>query len=301
MLVSGDEWTMLRGMYRFLGLLAALALSACSPLRTFNALVPKDPGVPRVAKDQAFGPGSRGRLDLYAPAGAKGPLPVIVFFYGGSWKEGDKESYGWVARALAAQGFLVAVPDYRLVPAVRFPTFLEDGAAAVKWVRANAGRFGGDPERIVLSGHSAGAYNAAMLALDPRWLGADRSAVRGWIGIAGPYSFLPLDVEVTRNAFGRAADLPATQPINFASADDPASLLLVAGKDTLVGPRSSDELQAALRRAGAPVETRVYPNVDHSGILAAVARPFRGQAPVLPDVAAFARQVTQAEAVRPAR
>ena len=289
-------------MYRFLCLLLAFAVSACSPLRTFNALVPKDPGVALVAKDQAFGPGQRRRLDLYAPAGAKGPLPVIVFFYGGSWKEGDKESYGWVARALAAKGFLVAVPDYRLVPEVRFPSFLEDGAAAVKWVRTNAGRFGGDPDRIVLSGHSAGAYNAAMLALDKRWLGADRSAVRGWMGIAGPYSFLPLDVEVTRNAFGRATDLPATQPVNFASSDDPPSMLLVAGKDTLVGPRSSNELEAALTQARVPVEKRLYANVDHTGILAALAKPFRGSAPVLRDLAAFAKQVTGSEAaLRPAR
>ena len=280
-------------MYRLLAALLALLLSACSPLRAFDAVVPKDSGGARVAKDQAFAQGPRGRLDLSAPVRRTGPLPVIVFFYGGSWKEGDKESYGWAARALAAQGFLVAVPDYRLVPEVRFPAFLEDGAAAVKWVRANAARFGGDPDRIVLSGHSAGAYNAAMLALDPRWLGSDRSAVRGWIGIAGPYSFLPLDVAVTRNAFGQAPDLPATQPISFASADDPPTLLMVAAQDTLVGPRSSEELGSALRGVSAPVETKVYDKVDHSGILAALALPFRARAPVLQDAAEFARRVTR--------
>src|SRR3546814_8631076 len=102
-----------------------------------------------------------------------------------------------LGRAFAAQGFVVAVPDYRLVPKVRFPAFVEDSAAAVKWVRAHIARFGGDPDRIVLAGHSAGAYNAAMLAVDPQWLGPDRAAVKGWATLAGPYEFLPLDTRRT--------------------------------------------------------------------------------------------------------
>ena len=128
---------------------------------------------------------SRGRRSTsYAPvrrsAGVK--LPVIVFFYGGSWSSGTKDGYGFAGRALAAQGFVVAVPDYRLVPAVRFPAFLEDGAAAVRWVRAHAADFGGDGERIVLAGHSAGAYNAAMLGARRAMAGGGlrrRARVRG--------------------------------------------------------------------------------------------------------------------------
>ena len=180
------------GMRRFALSFAAL-LAGCSPLKSFNAVLPKDGGSRLVGRDLAFASGERGRLDLYAPKGtaAGAKLPVIVFFYGGSWSSGDKDGYGFVGRALAAQGFLVAVPDYRLVPEVRFPGFVEDGAAAVKWVRANAARYGGDPDRLVLAGHSAGAYNAAMLALDEKWLGADRAAVKGFAGLAGPYDFLP--------------------------------------------------------------------------------------------------------------
>jgi acetyl esterase/lipase len=160
-----------------------LALASCSPLHTFNALVPKDGAAALVAKDQAFASGPRRKLDLYAPKrrSADARLPVIVFFYGGSWSSGDKKGYGFAGRALAAQGFLVAIPDYRLVPEVRFPGFIEDGAAAVRWVRANAARFGGDPDRIVLAGHSAGAYNAAMLSFDPA----------GWARIAAPSGDLP--------------------------------------------------------------------------------------------------------------
>jgi acetyl esterase/lipase len=279
-------------MYRFALPLVAL-VAACSPLRTFDALVPKDRGVERVARDLAFAEGPRRRLDLYAPTGPRaGPLPVIVFFYGGSWNSGVKEGYGFAGRALAAQGFLVAIPDYRLVPEIRFPGFLEDSAAAVRWVRANAARFGGDPDRIVLAGHSAGAYNAAMLSLDPRWLGADRAAVKGFAGLAGPYSFLPLDVDSTRAAFSAAPDLQATQPIRFASAGDPPALLLAGSEDNLVRPAQAAALAAALRQAGASAETRLYPGIGHVGIVTALARPWRGKAPVLADVGEFARRVT---------
>ena len=280
---------------RPLALVALLALSACAPLGAFNTLVPKDAGAGLAAADQAFAPGDRRKLDVYAPtrlaSGSK--LPVIVFFYGGSWSSGTKEGYAFVGRALAARGFIVVIPDYRLLPEVRFPSFLEDGAAAVKWARANAPRFGGDPDSIVLAGHSAGAYNAAMLSLDPLWLGPERGAIRGFVGLAGPYDFLPLD-GITTPIFGNAPDLRATQPVTFAGPGDPPTLLMVAGKDTLVGPRSSERLALLLTQAGEKAEIRTYPEVGHVGILTAIAKPFRGRASVLDDLASFALTVTRA-------
>jgi acetyl esterase/lipase len=270
-------------------------LTACSPLRTFNAVIPKDRGTAQVARDLAFGSDRRQRLDLYRPtaSGAEGRLPIILFLYGGSWSSGEKGGYGFAGRALAARGFLVAVPDYRLVPEVRFPAFLEDNAAALRWVIANATRYGGDPERVVLVGHSAGAYNAAMLALDPRWLGADRRAVRGWVGLAGPYDFLPLDGPITRATFGQASDLLATQPVTFASSDDPATLLLHGAKDRTVLPRNSQRLGTLLAGRGVKARVKLYPEVGHVGIVTAFARPFRGRAPVVEDVADFAHEVAR--------
>jgi acetyl esterase/lipase len=288
-------------MRRYLSPLLLMLAAACSPLNTFNALVPKDPGVSAVARDQAFRPGPRGGLDVYAPRNAQlgARLPIIVFFYGGSWNTGDKDGYAFVGRALAARGFVVAIPDYRLVPEVRFPGFLEDGAAAVRWVRANAHRVGGDPDRIVIAGHSAGAYNAAMLSLDPQWLGADRAAVKGFAGLAGPYDFLPFDSPVTRAAFGQAPDAQATQPVRLASRGDPPALLLVAGQDTLVYPRNSTRLAEALRAAGVPVQVRTYEGIGHVGILTALSRPLRGKATVLRDLADFAARASSQQAVQP--
>ena len=282
------------GRGRVAGAVLGALAAACSPLRTFDALVPKDGGVRVVVRDAAFGPGPRQRVDVYAPRiGGGAARPVIVFLYGGSWNSGTKAGYGFVGRALAARGFVVAIPDYRLVPEVRYPAFLQDNAAAVRWVRANVGRVGGDPDRLVIAGHSAGAYDAAMLATDPRWLGADRRAVRGWIGLAGPYDFLPFDQPVTRAAFGHVADPAETQPVTHAGAGDPPALLATGERDTLVAPRNSDALAARLAAAGVRVERRRYPALGHVGVLTAIARPLRGRAPVLADMAAFAETVTR--------
>jgi acetyl esterase/lipase len=234
-------------------------------------------------------------VDVYAPNGtaAGANLPVIVFIYGGSWASGDKNDYQFLGQALASRGFLVAMPNYRLVPETLFPGFIEDCALGVKWVSENIAAHGGDPSRIVLMGHSAGAYNAIMLALDRRYFrAADPGAIRGFAGLAGPYNFLPLDVASTRNAFGQAPDLNATQPINFARADGPPLLLLWGDRDTTVGRKNIIGMERAAHAAGENIETKVYPRVDHVGIMLALSLPFRGSAPVLDDVTAFARRVT---------
>lgn len=274
--------------------MAALT-AACTPsLGAFNALAPRDSGVRRTARDQAYGEGPRRRLDVYAPAQGDGH-PVIVFIYGGSWASGSKDDYAFAGAALAAQGFVTIIPDYRLVPGVRFPGFIEDCAAAVRWAADHAGEHGGDPSRIVIVGHSAGAYNAMMLALDESYLrnaGVNAGAIRGGVGIAGPYDFLPFDVAATREAFGEAPELQLTQPVHFARDDAPPLLLLWGEADSTVGPRNLRSLTAAVRAAGGAVETETYPGVNHVDIMLALSRPLRGRAPTLADITTFARRVT---------
>ena len=287
-----------RGVTRAVARAVAAALlllaAGCSRLIVFDAIVPKDGGVRMIVDGAPYGEGPRRRIDVYAPRGSPGARrPIIVFFYGGSWQSGTRRGYGFAARALAARGFVVAIPDYRLYPEVRFPGFLEDNAAAVRWVRAHAGEIGGDPDRIVLVGHSAGAYDAAMLAVDPQWLGEDRAAVRGFAGLAGPYDFLPFDDPAATTVFGAWPMPQDTQPIHFATADDPPALLAAGSGDQRVRPANTRAMTARLRAAGVPVEERLYPRIGHVGILIALARPFRGRAPVLDDVAAFARRVTR--------
>jgi acetyl esterase/lipase len=283
---------MKRALYGWLRGTMPLLLGGCTPLGAFNALVPKDGGAQRVASGLPYGEGPRRMLDVYAPPGAK-DRPVIVFFYGGSWNTGERARYSFLGRALAARGFVTVVPDYRLVPEVTYPGFVEDGAAAVRWVRENAKNYGGDGERIVLAGHSAGAYIAAMLAVDGRWLGSDRAAVRGLVGLAGPYDFAPFTVASSQAAFGRWPKPAETQPVTWADASAPPSLLLTGADDTIVRPRNSDALAARLRAAGVAVEVKRYASIGHVGILTAVARPFRGKAPVVDDMATFAQRVTR--------
>jgi len=271
----------------------ALVAAACLPLRAFDTVMPKDSASRLVAADVPYGEGPRRQLDIYAPVAAgKRPLPVIVFIYGGSWANGTREGYHFAARALSAGGFVTFVPDYRLGPEVRFPGFLQDCAAAVRWVRGHAAAYGGDPDRIVLVGHSAGAYNAAMLALDPVYLGRDRAAIRGFAGLAGPYDFLPFDGPVPKNTFGAWPKPDETQPIHYADASAPPVLLLHGDEDGTVWPKNSINLDRKLRSVGASSELKVYHGLGHVGIVTALARPFRGEAPVLADVTAFARKVT---------
>ena len=274
-----------------LGLIAASAamLAACSPISAFATLTPKDAAV-RSAHDVAYGADPRQKLDIYAPPHAQGAVPVAVFFYGGGWNSGRRQDYNWVGKALAAQGFLTIVADYRLYPQVRYPAFLQDGALAVRWTADHAQAYGGDPNRIALIGHSAGAYNAVMLGLDSRYLkaaGVDPARIRAVAGLAGPYDFLPLDGGITTRTFGEAGDLPATQPIRYASAAAPPAFLASGDDDKVVGPHNTRNLAKALRGAGAVVEEKHYPGVDHVKIALALSRPFRGKAAVLADMSAF--------------
>jgi acetyl esterase/lipase len=281
------------------GLLAGLlVLSAtgCSPLGAIDRLTAYDDGAARVAEGLAYGPAARQRLDVYAPTGAAaqdGPRPVVVFVYGGSWASGDRTHYGFLGHALAARGFVTVVADYRLVPEVAYPAFVEDAAAAVRWARANAARFGGDGDRLAVAGHSAGAYNAVMLATDPRYTdpeSPDHLPLEAAVGLAGPYDFLPLDVRVTRRAFASAQNLPATQPVNLVTSDGPPLLLAHGADDGTVRPANSRALAEAARARGREVTLTIYPDTGHAEILLAFTRLFRGEPPVLADVTAFLKR-----------
>lgn len=270
--------------------LAAMGLAACSPLGALNGLdsVASGGGVRQVARDQAFGSDPRQQLDVYAPSRAQN-APVLVFFYGGSWSSGKRQDYQFAARAFAKRGYVVVVPDYRLVPQVRFPGFVQDGASAVRWTRDHIAVLGGDPQRIAVAGHSAGAYIALMLALDPRWLreAGVEGAIRAGISLAGPADFLPFTVGATREAFGASPDPRATQPISFARADAPPLLLLHGDADDTVYPKNSRNLASAIQKAGGRVEEKEYPGLGHVGILISLSKPFRGKASALDDSVAF--------------
>ncbi|HMP46875.1 MAG TPA: alpha/beta hydrolase [Sphingopyxis sp.] len=251
-----------------------------------------------LAAGEPYGKGARQALDIWVPVNATEAdrLPVVVFFYGGGWNSGARGDYGFAGRALAAQGFVVVIPDYRLHPEAHWPDFLEDGAAAVAWTRRHIAGFAGDSDRIALMGHSAGAYIAAMLALDPTWLrgaGSDPAILRGVAGLAGPYDFLPMGKGGSADkAMGNIRPAERTQPIAHARGDAPPLWLASGEEDEKVRPRNSRNLAAAIERAGGEAMLRLYPGMGHTGIVMALAQPFRGKGPVLEEAADFLRGVT---------
>lgn len=239
----------------------------------------------------AYGDDARQKLDIYLPKqNAAGASAVLIFFHGGSWHDGEREGYGFLGRAFAARGFVTVIADYRKAPSVRFPAFVQDTASAIAWVHANIAQYDGDADRIFVMGHSAGAHIAMMTALDPQWLAANNLApnvIKGVIGLAGPYDFLPLTTDSSKIALGQWPDLTETQPITFARADAPPLLLLTGDKDTVVKPRNSKILSEKIQALGGQQQLRIYPDVDHADIIMAVARPFRQKAPVVSDVVNF--------------
>jgi acetyl esterase/lipase len=268
-----------------------LALSACAPLKVLNTLAAGESH--SRATDIAYGPLPRQRLDVYVPAGTlpSGGWPTVVFFYGGSWNSGERAEYGFVGAALASRGILTFVADYRLYPEVRYPDFLADSALALAWGLAHAAEHGGNPRRVFVMGHSAGAYNAAMLALDARWLAATGHApgeLAGFIGLAGPYDFLPMTNRDAQPVFFHPNYPPNTQPMEFASSAAPRTFLAAGKTDALVDPeRNTATLAARLSAAGVPVNLQRYARANHVTLIGAFGLPLRWLAPVLEDVAGF--------------
>ena len=255
-----------------------------------NALVPTA-GYSRTT-DIAYGADPRQQLDIYAPRGPSAARPVVLFFYGGSWRFGARGQYRFLGEALAAKGFVVVVADYRLYPEVKFPVFMEDAAAALRWVTDHAGEYGGDPTQIFAMGHSAGAHMAALLVLDPKYADAanvPRGRIAGLIGLAGPYAFHPERIDSVRGVFVGSGDLDAARPITFVDTAPslPAIFLAHGGDDDTVNPSNTRDVAEKARARGAIVREIIYPGIGHLGLMAAFARPFRGRAPVLEDVAAF--------------
>lgn len=276
------------------GLAAAVwwlrSMPGAQQLDTLDRAWPGGSATARVVEGEVFDTETGLRLDVWRPDATSGEYPIIIFGYGGGWSSGARDHYGFAGRALASLGYVTVIPDYRLYPQARFPDFVEDFAAAVAWTHDNVGMIGGDADRLFLAGHSAGAYNVMMVALDRQWLGRhgkQADIVKGVAALAGPYDFHPFDVDASRNSFGEYPKPHMTQPVNFARGDGPPLLLLTGSDDVVVGPYNSHNLRKRTLAAGGHVEYREYPGLDHYDIIMSLSRPFRSKAPVLDDMAKF--------------
>ena len=251
-----------------------LVLSSCSGEKVQNAVNTTNStrGL-KVALNQSYGPDTRNKLDVYAPQNAQG-APTILFIHGGSWQGGDKSGHAFVGESLARAGYVVGVMNYRLAPQNRYPSYVQDGAAALKWLRDHAEQFGGNPNNLFVSGHSAGGFNAVELVDNTRWLAEVNvpvSSIRGVIGIAGPYSY-DFRAYQTRVAFPENGNPDDIMPDRHVRPDAPPHLLLVAANDSVVAPQNALNMEAALQKARIPVQRVVLPRLNHVTIIGAVAR-----------------------------
>ena len=275
-----------------------IAAGGAKSLNLGDRLLGDGDGATLQVEAQPYGAGDRHKLNIWVPTGTKktDKLPVIVFLYGGGWYSGARDDYGFAGRAFAKQGFIVVIPDYRIVPEGHWPDFLQDSAAAVAWTDAHIGNYGGDPDRIALSGHSAGAYNAVMLALDPQWMkaaGSDASVIRGVAALSGPYDFAPFEKGGRADvAMGDIRPVERTQPIAFVRADAPPLWLGHGTADTVVRVRNSRNLAAAVHKVGGAATLRTYDGLSHNDLVMALTGPLAYKGPILADATDFLRGAT---------
>ena len=247
-------------------LFTAASLAGCVDL--LNATIPQD-GI-TITHDIVYSEGDRNMLDVYEPVKKAPGHPVIVFYYGGRWESGARADYLFAGQAFASKGYVTVIADYRLYPTVRYPLFVEDAAKALVWTREHIAAYGGNPDNIFVAGHSAGAYIALMLAANTSFVkkaGGDPAWIRGAIGLAGPYNFVPSQEDPDiRDLFGTAKDA-ASQPITYVHKGMPPVFLATGADDQTVKLHNTYDLAKKLRADGDTVEVRTYPDIDHVGLV----------------------------------
>jgi len=272
--------------------LGAVLLSACAQVKFAAVNAPTYFDDVKVLSDVSYGEHDRHRLDVYSPKVASLDAPVVVFFHGGRWTDGDKSYYRFVGSHLAKHGYVVVVPNYRTYPDVKFPTFVEDTAQAIAWVSENISQYGGDATRINLMGHSSGAHMAALVAADTRYLRVfDKmpAVINSVVGLSGPYDFTPREADLV-DMFGPPENFPNMVVTNFIDGDEPPVFLLWGGDDTLVGAQNINRLSARILEKGGAVDTKIYEGIDHVGTIAAFTWAYLGKSDIADDVLKFLEQ-----------
>ncbi len=272
------------------------SISACAPIGLVNAVSHTYPAT--ITTDISYGELPRQKFDLYLPEEhlSSRPTPVLVYFYGGSWNSGNKSIYEFLGRRFASLGYIVAIPNYGLYPEVTYPEFLKDSAAAVKAITDSMQQ----PEfqkyrpdsQVILMGHSAGAYNAAMLSLDPRWLAAQhvssRQVIKAWIGVAGPYDLYPIEVKKVQPVFHHPNYPPNSNPIELVAGAQQPVLFLVAENDRLVDPqRNSYAMAEALRSQQIQAKTITISGTNHGTIIGTLSPLLFYKDSILPPIQEF--------------
>ena len=262
---------------------AVFLFAACAPVAFLNTITPS--GSYSLAKNVSYGEGDRQALDIYEADKPKAGAPTLVFIHGGSWADGNKNLYKFVGEAFASEGYTIAIPNSRVYPNVIYPAFVEDTAAAIAFTAKKY------PERpILLIGHSAGAYNAMMVTVNPSYLKAQGidvcKTLVATIGLAGPYGAFPLVEDPYPTIFPdrHTAD---DAPVNLIKGPTPPVFLPIGDKDTTVSPKHSEELAKRITARGGQAEFKLYPGLSHTDIAKVLSKYFDDDSTLKTDMLAF--------------
>jgi arylformamidase len=230
-------------------------------------------GLRRTA-DIAFGQGDLHKLDLYAPAG-EGPWPVHAFIHGGYWRAQDKRNFAFTATELNRRGVLVAVLNYDLCPAVTLDGTVASALAGLEWVIRNIAAHGGDPARLTLSGHSAGAHLvAAALATDWAAHGLPAQPFRGALLVSGIYDPTPAMLTSVNAEIRLTPEIAARQ--NYEALPPRCrcpTWVMVGGDEPPLWIEHSLRYAQHLRRSGLRPGLLVAPSFNHFDIMDQYADP----------------------------
>nr|WP_297349449.1 alpha/beta hydrolase [uncultured Glaciecola sp.] len=262
--------------------------TAAAGLRVLNAGVSLTNSY-NITRDIPYGSESWQKLDIYRAQDADENTPVIVFFFGGGWSWGDKKYFEFVADSFVRKGYTVAIPNYVLYPKGKFPQFVEDGAKAIVWVKNNIEKYQGSADKVFLVGHSAGAYIAAMAAIDKRYLhqaGEDMLFIKGVAGIAGPYNFTPKAQEYVA-IFGEE-NFEIMKVANHMTGGEPPMILLHGNGDTTVGRFNQETMVTALAQGNVKYKSVLYnDDITHTKILLKLHPWFADKVNVTEDIDIF--------------
>lgn len=275
---------------KLLTALTAIIISGCTQVGVGVANLPAKFSDIEIKKDIAYGQEDWQKLDIYVPKNsANKELPVLMFFYGGRWTDGSKDMYAFIGDAFTQKGYIVVIADYSKYPKVKFPAFVEDGAKAIAWTHDNIAQYGGDKNNLFLSGHSSGAHIAALVVADQRYLKAydkSPSIINAFAGLAGPYDFIP-QADDLKDMFGPPSNYPQMTVTTFIDGNEPPMLLLWGAEDNAVWERNIKLLSEKIAQKDGDYTAKIYPDIDHVGIVSSLTWFLRGKAPVLEDMTKF--------------
>lgn len=275
--------------------IVSLLLAGCMKLGVAAANLPAYFSSATAYSDIVFSTTPGLKLDVYVPKKeTTSPRDVLVFFYGGRWSFGTKEEYKFVADTFADKDYVVVIPDYRKYPAVKFPTFIEDGAAAIAWVHDNISKYGGNPARIHVAGHSAGAHTAALLVADARYMKTfnkdAHKVIKSMAGLAGPYDFIPDEPDLM-DMFGPPENYPNMRVPTFIDGKEAPMMLMHGQKDDTVLIGNLERLETKIKKEKGRYEVKLYPTLDHLTIIASLSWLGPRKVDVASDMDAFFKSV----------